>query len=121
MTSGQYSFCLLLNADWLIQISEGLAVCKDTVASQFLEHPRETEIGARKQEVREIESKITEKLIQGKRKLVREIGRFEKSRVREIGLPLYITYCNNPACCVRRWSVRSDRDINFSPGHTAGV
>ena len=28
MTSGQYSFCLLLNADWLIQISEGLAVCK---------------------------------------------------------------------------------------------
>ena len=29
MTSGQYSFCLLLNADWLIQISEGLAVCKD--------------------------------------------------------------------------------------------
>ena len=29
MTSGQYSFCLLLNADWLIQILEGLAVCKD--------------------------------------------------------------------------------------------
>ena len=29
MTSGQYSFCLLLNADWLIQISEGLAVCKE--------------------------------------------------------------------------------------------
>ena len=29
MTSGQYSFCLLLDADWLIQISEGLAVCKD--------------------------------------------------------------------------------------------
>ena len=28
MTSGQYSFYLLLNADWLIQISEGLAVCK---------------------------------------------------------------------------------------------
>ena len=25
MTSGQYSFCPLLNADWLIQISEGLA------------------------------------------------------------------------------------------------
>ena len=31
MTSGQYSFCLLLNADWLIQISEGLAVCKDSL------------------------------------------------------------------------------------------
>ena len=29
MTTGQYSFCLQLNADWLIQISEGLAVCKD--------------------------------------------------------------------------------------------
>ena len=29
VTSGQYSFCLQLNADWLIQISEGLAVCKD--------------------------------------------------------------------------------------------
>ena len=28
MTSGQYSFRLQLNADWLIQISEGLAVCK---------------------------------------------------------------------------------------------
>ena len=28
MTSGQYSSCLLLNADWLIQILEGLAVCK---------------------------------------------------------------------------------------------
>ena len=28
MTSGQYSFCLLLNADWLIQISERLTVCK---------------------------------------------------------------------------------------------
>ena len=32
MTSGQYSFCLLLDADWLIQISEGLAVCKETAA-----------------------------------------------------------------------------------------
>ena len=29
MTSGQYSFYLLLNADWFIQISEGLAVCKE--------------------------------------------------------------------------------------------
>ena len=28
MTSGQYSFYLRLNADWSIQISEGLAVCK---------------------------------------------------------------------------------------------
>ena len=33
MTSGQYSFCLLLNADWLIQISEELAACKEKVAS----------------------------------------------------------------------------------------
>ena len=31
MTSGQYSFCLLLNADWLIQISVGLAVCKEVL------------------------------------------------------------------------------------------
>ena len=31
MTSGQYSFCLLLNADWLIQISDGLAVCKEAM------------------------------------------------------------------------------------------
>ena len=27
MTSGQYSFCLLLNADWLIQISAPLCCC----------------------------------------------------------------------------------------------
>ena len=31
MTSGQYSFCLRLNADWSIQISEGLAVCQAPV------------------------------------------------------------------------------------------
>ena len=36
MTSGQYSFCLLLNADWLIQISEGLAVCKDGFDGLYL-------------------------------------------------------------------------------------
>ena len=36
MTSGQYSFCLLLNADWLIQISEGLAVCKVVPNKIFL-------------------------------------------------------------------------------------
>ena len=36
MTSGQYSFCLLLNADWLIQISEGLAVCKVSIGRIFL-------------------------------------------------------------------------------------
>ena len=35
MTSGQYSFCLLLNADWLIQISGGLAVCKDNMGRIF--------------------------------------------------------------------------------------
>ena len=55
------------------------------VESRLLEPPRETKIGSRNREVREIESKITEKFIQGKRKLVREIGRFEESRVREIG------------------------------------
>ena len=34
MTSGQYSFCLLLNADWLIHVSEGLAVCKVNAAPE---------------------------------------------------------------------------------------
>ena len=57
--------------------------------SRFLEPPRETKIaGSRNREVREIESKITKKFIRGKRKLVPEIGRFEKSRAREIGIPL---------------------------------
>ena len=40
MTSGQYSFCLLLNADWLIQILEGLAVCKEIVGARESLHGR---------------------------------------------------------------------------------
>ena len=52
-----------------------------SVESRFLEPPKESKIGSRNPDVQEIESKITEKFIQGKRKLVREIGRFEKSRV----------------------------------------
>ena len=59
-----------------------------TVESRFLEPPRETKIGSKHREVREIGGKITEKVIQGKRKLVREIGRFEKLSVREIGILL---------------------------------
>ena len=56
----------------------------DTITEKFrfLEPSSETKIGSRYREVREIEGKITEKDIQGKRKLVREIGRFEKSRVK---------------------------------------
>ena len=61
----------------------------NAVESRFLEPPRERKIDSRNREVGEIESKITVKFIQGKRKLVLEIGRFEKSRVREIGIPLY--------------------------------
>ena len=72
-----------------LHFDQQCVVPESTVESQFLEPPRETEIGSRKREAREIESKITEKFIQGKRKLVREIGKFEKSRVREIGLPRY--------------------------------
>ena len=61
-----------------------------TVETRFLKPPREAKIGLRNWEVREIESKITEKFIQGKRKLVREIGRFEKLKVPETRIPLYI-------------------------------
>ena len=45
----------------------------NAVESRFLEPPKETKMA------REIGCKITEKYNQGKRKLVREIGRFEKS------------------------------------------
>ena len=40
--------------------------------------------------LREIEGKIIDMLIQGKQPLVRDIGRFEKLRVREIGIPLFL-------------------------------
>jgi len=33
LTSGQYIFSLLLNADWVIQVLEALAVCKASLAS----------------------------------------------------------------------------------------
>ena len=58
---------------------------------RFLEpHPRETKIGLRNREVRNIGGKITVTQVQGKLFLVRVIRVFEKSRVREIGVPLYI-------------------------------
>ena len=59
-----------------------------TVESHFLEPPREMKIGSTNRWVRKIGSKTTERYTQRKLKLVREIGRFEKSRVREIGIPL---------------------------------
>ena len=61
-----------------------------TVESQFLDPTKETKIVSRNWEVQENGGKITKKFIQGNRKLVREIRRFEKSRVQEIGIPLYI-------------------------------
>ena len=54
-----------------------------TVESQFLDPTKETKIGSRN-------CGGSKKFIQGKRKLVWEIRRFEKSRVQEIGIPLYI-------------------------------
>ena len=45
-----------------------------TVESHFLDPPRERKIGLRNREVQEIGGKITEKYIQGKRKLVHKIG-----------------------------------------------
>ena len=46
-------------------------------------------IGSSFPRLREIGCKIIEKYIHGKKKLAREIGRFEKLRVREIEFPLY--------------------------------
>ena len=57
---------------------------------RFLEPPRETKIGSRNREVRNIGSKIAVKQVQEKQLLVRVIGVFEKWRVREIRVPLYI-------------------------------
>ena len=53
-----------------------------TVESWFYEPPRETKNGSKNRRVREIGGR-------GKRLLVRVIGWFEKSRVPEIGIPLY--------------------------------
>ena len=70
--------------------------------------PRETKIGSRNREVGNIEGKITVIQIQGKRLLVRVIGVFEKSRVREIGIPLYALMLLNSevevssSCYIRR-------------------
>ena len=47
--------------------------------------------------VRNIGGKITVKQIQGKRLLLRVIGVFEKSRVREIGIPLHVDMGMNNA------------------------
>ena len=56
---------------------------------RFSEPPRETKIGSKNREVREI-AKIVDCLTEeGKQLLVRVIGRFEKMRVREIWIPLY--------------------------------
>ena len=62
----------------------------DTVDSRFLETPGETQIGSRNQRVRE--SGVTLHCLTEEREqlLVRVIGRFEKMRVREIGIPLYV-------------------------------
>ena len=61
---------------------------KYTVELRFLEPPRETKIGSRNWEVRNIGGKITVKQVQRKQLFVRVIGFFEKSRVREIEVPL---------------------------------
>ena len=56
-----------------------LRIVETTAESRFLELPRETKIGSINREVREIKGEIGEKYVQGKRKLVREIERFDKS------------------------------------------
>jgi len=61
---------------------------KIIVESRFFETPRGTKIGLKNRIVREIGGKITALTEEGKRGLVRVIGRFEKLRVQEIGIPL---------------------------------
>ena len=60
------------------------------VESRFLEPPGETQVGSRNREFKSSKVKLQVKQIQGKQSLVRDIGRFEKPRVREIGIPLTI-------------------------------
>ena len=57
------------------------------------ETPQETKIGSRNREVRNIGGKITVKQVQGKQLLVQVIRVFQKSRVQEIGVSLYIANC----------------------------
>ena len=59
-----------------------------TVESRFYEPPRETKIGSKNRRVREIVGKKQYSTEEGKRLLVRVLGRFVKLRVREIGIPL---------------------------------
>ena len=58
------------------------------VESRFYELPRETKIGSKNRRVREIVGKKQYSTEEGKRLLVRVLGRFVKLRVREIGIPL---------------------------------
>ena len=64
-----------------------------TVEFRFFEPPRETKIGSKNRRVRELQCSTEE----GKQLLVRVIGRFEKMKVREIGIPLYLS----PTVCQR--------------------
>ena len=59
--------------------------------SGFFEPPRERKIGSRIGEFEKSGVKLQYSTEEGKRLLVRVIGRFEKLRVREIGIPLYST------------------------------
>ena len=57
--------------------------------SKFLKPPGKTQIGSRNREFEKLGVKLQCSTEEGKQLLVRVIGRFEKMRVREIGIPLY--------------------------------
>ena len=66
------------------------AIKINTVESRHLEPPKGNENWFKKSGARNIGSKITVKQVNGKQLLVQLVIRvFEKSRVREIGIPLY--------------------------------
>ena len=56
----------------------------------IFEPPTETKTASTTRRVREIGGKLQRLTAEGKQILVRVIGKFEKLRVREIGIPLYL-------------------------------
>ena len=67
-----------------------VSMTQHTVESRFYEPPRETKIVSKNRRVRELGGKITCTSVQCSRNdfWFEFIGRFEKLRVREIGIPL---------------------------------
>ena len=115
-------FFLCRNIPWFLSSSySGIPILRTSKVDKnwFEKTVRETKIGSKNRRVREIGDKTTV-FEEEKRLLVRVIGRFEKLRVRKIGIPLYLfIYLRNIYMLVCLWVVLQNSTVTIIYVHTS--